>query len=220
MVVIDGVHRLKNETGPDGALHWLPTELPSCVRFIVSTVEFDRARGNDSLQHRTFIELSRRNCPILRIEPLGVPTRHSIIDAFMERNDGIELTENQQFKIVTAQATSQPMYLRSLLHSLRLSRKITGHTIDYLLDMLLFTGTAHELIHESLNIYCKAIFPESSANGANRRFEALGKILSMVYVSRNGLSFEEIWGVLSLTSTNNQNALTSQLGEYHGNESL
>jgi hypothetical protein len=213
VIVIDGVHRLKNETGPDGALHWLPTELPSCVRFIVSTVEYDRARGNDSLQHRSFVELTRRSCPLLRIEPLGVPTRHSIIDAFMERNDGIELTESQQFKIVTAQTTSQPMYLRSLLQSLRLARSLTQYSTDNLLDLLLSAETAHELIHESLNIYCKAIFPEtSSINSTQKRHEALGKILSMVYVSRSGLSFEEIWGVLNINHSNAAN-ITSQLDE-------
>eukprot|EP01035_Chromulina_nebulosa_P020413 gene20413-26491_t len=30
LIIIDGVHRLKHQSGPDGALHWLPTELPPC----------------------------------------------------------------------------------------------------------------------------------------------------------------------------------------------
>lgn len=40
VIVIDGINALKSENSPDGALHWLPTELPSNVRFIVSTVVF------------------------------------------------------------------------------------------------------------------------------------------------------------------------------------
>ena len=58
-------------------------------------------------------------CPLLRIEPLSVPTRHSVIQSFVslsaEGKDVLELNDSQQFKIVTAPATSQPMYLRSLL---------------------------------------------------------------------------------------------------------
>ena len=131
VIIIDGINQLKAEGVPDGALHWLPTEMPPCVRFLVSTVEFEKqshSRGGtvdttDIPQHRTFVELARRQCALLRIEPLSVPTRHSVIHSFValssSSNNVIELSESQQFRIVTAPATSQPMYLRSLLQALR-----------------------------------------------------------------------------------------------------
>lgn len=80
VIIIDGINLLKADGEPDGALHWLPTEMPPCVRFLVSTVEFERKahprRGvvdsTDLPQHRTFVELSRRQCALLRIDRKSV----------------------------------------------------------------------------------------------------------------------------------------------------
>lgn len=111
VIVIDGINALKTENSPDGALHWLPTELPSNVRFIVSTVvhggviEEEEGEGGDmgnesgsgnggshaSAQaeligrNRTYTELQRRKCPVLAMEPLGVNVRHRIIDEFIKK---------------------------------------------------------------------------------------------------------------------------------------
>ena len=62
VIVIDGVNRLKGEGTADGALHWLPTDLPSAICFIVSTVEFERQpirsqTGDNATYHRTYTEL-------------------------------------------------------------------------------------------------------------------------------------------------------------------
>lgn len=63
VIVIDGVNRLRAEGAADGTLHWLPTDLPTTVRFIVSTVEYDRQPGKSTTDqepihhHRTFTEL-------------------------------------------------------------------------------------------------------------------------------------------------------------------
>merc|ERR1711871_1910783 len=65
VVIIDGVNNLKGEATPRGTLHWLPSELPPCVRFIVSTTEYEKTRpdASDSAPkslNRTFMELTRR----------------------------------------------------------------------------------------------------------------------------------------------------------------
>ena len=44
---------------PAGALHWLPTELPAGVRFIVSTIA-TTDKGGAPKPHRTYLELLRR----------------------------------------------------------------------------------------------------------------------------------------------------------------
>lgn len=68
VIVIDGVNRLRAEGAADGALHWLPTDLPSTVRFIVSTVEYDRQSGKPAADqdgvsyHRTYTELKVQPC--------------------------------------------------------------------------------------------------------------------------------------------------------------
>jgi hypothetical protein len=114
VIVVDGVNNLKGEGGRDGELYWLPTELPPCVRFIVSSVEFEREqKGADELTyHRTFVELSRRQCPILRMKPLVPRTRQEIVTAFCALNaENLQLTDQMQIKISTANTSAQPLFL-------------------------------------------------------------------------------------------------------------
>lgn len=213
VIIIDGIHRLKAEGTPDGTMYWLPTELPPCVRFIVSTVEYERnSRGKkENPQHLTYVELCRRQCPILKIEPLGVATRHSVINAFCSLHpEDVEITESQQFKIVTAQSSAQPMYLRTLLQALRLATTLTKVNSDDLLDQFLACGTAHELIDKNLNICCQSqdiLFNEDEnivvrvdELGDNVLPELLGKMLTVVYVSRSGLTEVEIWGLIKMVT--------------------
>eukprot|EP01031_Cornospumella_fuschlensis_P041601 gene41601-50767_t len=136
VIIIDGIHRLKAEATADGTLYWLPTELPPCVRFIVSTVEFERNfRGKKELtQHGTFVELMRRQCPVLRIEPLGVQTRHHVVTAFLGLHTGsLELSAAQLTKISNSPSCAQPMYLRALLQAMLLATSLTNGNTDDLL---------------------------------------------------------------------------------------
>eukprot|EP01038_Epipyxis_sp_PR26KG_P006859 gene6859-9393_t len=203
VIIIDGINRLKAEGAPNGALHWLPTELPPCVRFIVSTVEFERnLKGRkEGMPHRTFVELARRQCPLLRIEPMDVNTRHSVINMYAQLHpESFELSESQQFKLVTAPSSAQPMYLRTLLQALRLASSLTSASVDMLMEKFLNCGTAHELIDKNLNICCQSSLIDDRDEEENYLTEMLGKMLSVVYVSRTGLSEIEIWGLMRLVS--------------------
>lgn len=200
VIIIDGVNNVKGEGGRDGELYWLPTDLPPCVRFIVSSVEQDRGvKSSDEVAlHRTYVELSRRQCPMIRMEPLTVPTRHTIINAFCELNPGsLDLMENHRFKIVAAQASAQPLFLRSLLQSLRLGLQVTSSDIDTLLDMFLKCNTAFELIERNLNM-CSHPYGDADVN--EEFTEMLRKMMTVLYVSRNGLSEDELWGVIKMVS--------------------
>ena len=42
VIVLDGVNKLLGESAAADTMHWLPTELPPGVRFILSTSEFDK----------------------------------------------------------------------------------------------------------------------------------------------------------------------------------
>jgi len=237
VIIIDGINRLKSEGTHDGALHWLPIELPPCVRFIVSTVEYERAplKGKiDIPQHKTYIELARRQCPTFRVEPLSVTTRHNVIAEFSKQNkDLILFTEGEQFKIVTAPATSQPMYLRSILEALRLTCTVTDVPKDQLLDSFLSCSSAHDLVDKALNICYVSIFAQpgestgkgldmgnsistgnhsqaqshhthnthnnnSMASGGEN--DILGKMLTVIYASRNGLTITEVFGLLKMVA--------------------
>lgn len=211
VIVIDGINRLKGEGSPEGALHWLPTELPPCVRFIVSTVELERSSKSkkEGMLHRTYVELARRQCPMLRIEPLGAHTRTSVIAAFSSLYpDSFELTEAQQFRVMTAPSCAQPMYLRTLLQGLRLASSLTAAPIDKLLDKFLACTTAHELIDKNLNICCQSDAAaaldsedtDSVQDDSGLLPDVMGKILSVVYISRSGLTEAEIWGLMRMVS--------------------
>ena len=196
VIVIDGVNKIKSDGCRDGELYWLPTELPPCVRFIISTVEHDRASktGDEISDHRTFIELKRRQCPMFRMEPLSIATRHSIINSYCTMVSGyLELHENQQFRIVTSSQSSQPLYLRTLLQSLSLGLRMTTHSKDHLLDAFLRCNNAFEITEKIMNLCIFSITNEAYV-------DLLGKILTMVYVSRNGLSEEEVWGIVKRVS--------------------
>jgi len=178
VIIIDGVNRLKGEASPTGKLHWLPSELPPCVRFIVSTTEFERPGKTTSSSkesktsldtqkpqnlHRTFVELTRRKCPLIRMEPLSVNTRHTIINEFISRHSGdLNLQESHYFKIVTAPTSAQPLFLRSLLQALRLSIKMSGSTVDHLLDSYLRCTSARDLIEKNLSLSRNAVWEDTS----------------------------------------------------------
>lgn len=216
VIIIDGVHSLKSENSLDGILYWLPTELPPGVRFILSTVEHERNVKNsrkESSYHHTFVELDRRGCQIERIVPLYVNTSHAVINAFRALHaQRFELTETHQFKIETASSATQPMYLRSILQAMRLATTLTHLSSDELLDRFLSCVTAHELVDKALNICCQIPHGEhglkdGSVSGSvvdeneeQMLSDLLGKMLSMVYASRSGLTEEEIWGLLRMVS--------------------
>ena len=140
VIVLDGVDKLTGETAAADTMHWMPSELPPGVRFILSTDEYDKYEPASAVPsddsgprlHRTWTELKRRGCPFLRVEPLTMDVRHSIIEAFTtkyrrDENDivrGLEIEEDQIFKLATAKAASQPMFLRTILYVLRLHVEI------------------------------------------------------------------------------------------------
>jgi hypothetical protein len=240
IIIIDGVHSLKSEGSPDGMLYWLPTELPKYVRFILSTVEHERnpkkntmksfnnnitttnttntTSTSDHSKHHTFVELERRECTIERIVPLGVPTCHSVINAFRHLHaQTFQLTEAQQFKIVTANSSTQPMYLRSVLQAIRLASTLTNQSTDSLLETFLNCSTAHELIDVQLDLCCTVMVESAHTNNNNNYNnnseeivlehdeneesllkELLSDMLSMIHVSRSGLTIDEIWGILRM----------------------
>lgn len=96
VIVIDGVNRLRAEGAADGALHWLPTDLPSTVRFIVSTVEYDRQPGklgcdkDTSSHHRTYTELKVRVAILMQHKFVHSRLYHATICFFSQINHSAE----------------------------------------------------------------------------------------------------------------------------------
>lgn len=211
VIVIDGVNELKGEGGREGELYWLPTELPPCVRFIVSSVEHEREQKDEVefSQHRTYVELARRQCPVLRMEPLSVATRQTIVSTFCNlHSDEFDVHESQQFKMVTHNASAQPLYLRSLLQALFLGVRMTGDSIEDLLDDLLGCDSSFELIDHSYNMCSK---PFKSKEDNAEFSDLVAKMMTVIYVSRSGLSMDELWGVISMINYGKENRFQEKL---------
>ena len=197
IIVIDGVNKMKSQSGQMGSLHWLPMDLPAGVRFMVSCTEMDDASSplatgpvTQGMQTKTFEELMRRQCPVLRMEPLSVNTRQRIITLYLEQHaTNLKLDEADQFKIVTVPQTAHPQFLRFLLQALRMEQSLdhTHMPVSDCIDVFAHCDTDYEIITKQFTMHLKL-----------GDHEFLKQILSYVYVSRDGLTEDEIWGIIRL----------------------
>lgn len=202
VIVLDGVNKLLGQSAAADAMHWLPTELQPGVRFILSTGEFDRYTSSGAEPpegqrrlHRTWTELKRRNCPYLRMEPLTMDVRHSIIEAFVDKfTDTLQLNSTQRFQIATAAASSQPMFLRTVLFALRLGAEMSTASTNDQIDACLAADSTGELISKVFDLCSGYIEGEDEGEGQS----ILCRVLSVLYASRHGLSDEEIRGSVEM----------------------
>lgn len=199
IIVIDGVNTLKGEGGREGELYWLPTELPPCVRFIVSTVEMERAHKvqGELSQHRTYVELLRRQCPYIRMEPLSVENRLNIVRTYSEKRSELTFTDHQRTVMANLSPCAQPLYLRALLQSIRLGIELRKTAISTLLDLFLKCNSAFELVDQLLFMLSRP-FADTTKDDAFS--DMLGKVLTVVYVAKNGISMNELWGVIKMVT--------------------
>ncbi|CAM9268591.1 unnamed protein product [Chrysoparadoxa australica] len=195
VVVIDGIHALKGTGMPMGALHWLPTELPPGVRFILSTVKRDDGNAKQK-QHRTYLELQRRKCPFLAMERLDEDCQSAIIKAFVDRHPGsLQLNENQTNRIIQLETQSKPLYLRTLLYALSLGVRFGCNNegdMDELLDMYLGQPDSLSLTSTVLDKYASYIDEDQQAE------KIISAVLSVLFTSRNGLTDDEVWGAAEM----------------------
>jgi hypothetical protein len=223
-IVIDGVNLLSSSRAPAGSMHWLPTtaNLPNSVRFIVSTLQKESApmAGADAMvdeedmpNTKTFTELQRRGYPAIVMEPLSVHVRTNIVRNFATicqlTDKNFEVSESNQFRIVTAYASVSPLYLRCFLCMLRLYNSLSGEPIDALVDLFLTGETARSVVDKALTLCYRAIWEhvggketgsdEEVAN-ARAKSEVLMSVLSMIYASRDGLELFEVWDLVRMTA--------------------
>ena len=206
VIVVDAVNQLRGESSVADTLHWLPTELPRGVRIIVSTVE--QEQNEEARVHRTYTELRRRKCPTFHLQPLSVERRHQIIASFLDGNCHAlqSLGQAQQFKLVTAKASSQPLFLRTILYALRLASEMTGRLSDEQIDTYLTADTSLQLIALVLESSCNYMHAAattvrgSNTNSPANSKKTLEQILTALYASRHGLSEQELWGIVEVAT--------------------
>ena len=201
IIIIDGANSVLSEDNPPGKLHWLPTKMPSCVRFILSTVQFDEPVTNHDSptfrNHRTYTELvKRRQCPTLKLDALKLNTRLQIIKSFSEISNNMchqpcRLSDDQFLKIAKSKHSSQPFYLRLVLTALCLGRDISKASIDEQLDQYTSSKSIKHLLAQILHACAAYVEPERKGGNSILYF-----VLSILHASRQGLTDDEIWGLI------------------------
>lgn len=172
VLVLDALNQLEDR---DGALDllWLPPVMPENLRLIVST-----------LPGSALDEITRRNWPVYKVEPLSVDERKELIRQFL--NDyGRELSSSRIERIATASQSSNPLYLRVLLDELRLFG-------------------VHERLEERIGYYLQAESPYDLYEKVIIRWEKdyegdsdmVGDTLSLLWASRRSLSETELLDAL------------------------
>ena len=204
VIIIDGVNLLKGVQTPLGSLHWLPTSLPPCVRFIISCID-------DGVSNIALKEINRRNYPMISMEIISLNCRTKIIAGYFEKFGISGVPEEATLQLAMNPASSQPLYLRCILCMTRLMAHLGVGSIPVLLDTFQELSSAAEIVDKALtNIYQTIwrLHRKAKAEGAvsdkaaamSNPADLLMKMFSMIYTSRDGLSRTEIWGLLELVS--------------------
>ena len=187
VLVLDALNQLEDRDGaPD--LLWLAPVMPENLRLIVST-----------LPGRALDEISKRNWPVYKVEPLSVDERKELIRQFLH-DYSRELSPSRVERIANAPQSSNPLYLRVLLDELRLFG-------------------VHGRLEERIGYYLQAASPYDLYEKVIIRWEKdyegdsdlVGDTLSLLWAARHGLSETELLDALGTDGEPLPRALWSPL---------
>jgi hypothetical protein len=206
LIVIDGLSRLKMENGDEAdPMLWLPRDLPSKVRVVVSLTQFavpPMEASTETLNSwvpkytRSFVELERRGCQCLRLGHMPAPSMQSILGSYARyHSHSFHLSQEQIRVIMENKGSSHPLYLQILLNSLRTMANLAclpDIVVTQILGRVAEVVSVEELLSIVLD-HCEEtveMHPDGSDKGA------LPHILSLLYVSHKGLSEDELFDAL------------------------
>jgi tetratricopeptide (TPR) repeat protein len=174
ILVLDGLNQLEDrDQAPD--LVWLPPEIPSNIRLILST-----------LPGRPLDDLKRRGWLTMAVQPLDKDERQKLIVEYLKQYRK-ELSGPRVERIAAAPQAANPLYLRALLEELRLwgDHESLGKCIDGYLE----AGTVDQLYEKILKRYEKD-FEDVDHRGLVRN------AMSLLWAARRGLTEAEILALL------------------------
>jgi len=156
-------------------------------------------------------ELCRRKGQFLQVRPLTSFVRGQIILKFLHRQEKnktserinrrlLVLEDNQRARITDAHKTTSPLFLRMLLIALRTGVMLSGInalSVDEQLDIYLgHESSPSRIVVHMLDMVQRTI-EEFGIKGQHSK-GLLGHVLAAVHASRQGLSNEELCGIVDL----------------------
>lgn len=173
LLVIDALNQLQDrDQGPD--LVWIPSQIPSGARVVLSTVE-----------GRSLEEIQRRGWPTFTVQPLAMGQRSQIIHDYLYSFGKSVSTERLQ-EIANTDACANPLYLRVLLNELRLHGE--HETLAQVIQQYLTTTDATELYKMVLQRYQRDYERERSG--------LVRDAFTCIWASRRGLAEDELLDLL------------------------
>ena len=175
ILVLDALNQLEDkDNAPD--LRWLPEYFPPNVRVILST-----------LPGKSLEALEKRSLSTVRVELLSPNERKKLIGDYLARF-ARRLSPEDIDKIIAAQQTGNPLYLKALLDELRVYGD--HETLPQRIDHYLKAQTVDDLYEKILERYENDYEREDVQKGM------VGRAMSLIWASRRGLSDNELLELL------------------------
>jgi tetratricopeptide (TPR) repeat protein len=174
IMIIDALNQLDDRDGaPD--LFWLPEQIPTNVRLIVST-----------LPGRSLEALKKRGWPILKVKPLDLFERKKLIDVYLKKQYNKSLSSTMVEYIASHDQVGNPLFLRALLEEIRLC---SDHKkLQEMIEHYLGAGSIDEL-------YSK-ILDRLAEDYEGERKNLVKDATCLIWSSRKGLSDAELLDLL------------------------
>lgn len=173
VIIIDALNQLDNENNSQD-LFWLPNQIPSNVRLILST-----------LPGRSLDEIRQRGWPILTVEALKSEERKQLIRDYLAISTKA-LDEKYANRLASFPQCSNPLFLRVLLDELQLLGlyETLGSQIDQYLE-----ATSISVLYEKVLQRCERDYEEEHPG-------LVREAMSYLWAARRGLSENELLELL------------------------
>ncbi|CAL1529408.1 unnamed protein product [Lymnaea stagnalis] len=183
LIIIDGLEKVKSSVKTAKHLYWLPESFPAGISLIVSTKESDLSTIDLLVTQRQFY--------VLEIYPLQQEVIETICKETLMIN-GKELSPHQLQRIVEAEQTRNPLFLKIVLSEI----SIYGYfrMLDKKIDSLIYSDGVKDLLSKVLQRF------EEDYNGKDSP-NLVAKVLSALAVSHSGLSETELIEIFDLSSS-------------------
>ncbi|XP_045167540.2 TPR repeat-containing protein DDB_G0287407-like [Mercenaria mercenaria] len=180
ILVLDGLDKIIKTSNIKKVLFWLPTHFPASARVVLSTLESD-IQNIDELRNRNYL--------MVHIDPLPNEFKHDMCVKILKET-GKELSPPQLERIVAADMTKNPLFLKITLSEL----VAFGYfrLLDKKIDSLITSESIEALFQQVLTRL------EEDYNVADYQDNLVEQVMSSIQLSSQGLSETEIMDIFSI----------------------